>query len=314
MANQRSKADHDTGNEWLAYVNGEIVPESKAVISIFDDGFLRGDAAYDSSRTFNGRIFQLEEHVDRLLDSCRYLRLDPGMSRDDLISISVDLVERNVSKFGNGEDVWISQRVARGITTKPGYRQGATVVLECSPLPIKERAPFYRDGVPLEVSSVRRVPQWAESSRAKIHARLNLVYANLEVRGRNPQAWAILLDENGHLTEGFGGFGFNIFIVRKGELLTPKEIAILPGISRANVLMLAKQLNIPAREADIDLFDIELADEFFVTSTSLCMCPVASINGLRPKHGAVGPITRKLMAAYSEFVGMDFVAQHLAHL
>ena len=300
-------------HEWVAYVNGDIIPEREAKVSIFDDGFMRGDAAYDSSRTFHGRIFQLEEHVDRLLRSCAYIRLDPGMGRQEILDLSEEITRRNAVTLAPSDDMWITQRIARGVTTKEGYREGATVVIECSMLPLAERAVAYRDGVDVCISSVRRNPPWAQSAQAKLQSGLTLILAHLDVQERNPDAWALLLDEDGHLAEGYGGFGFNAFIVRDGVALTPKVKSILPGISRANVLRLAAEIGIPAREADIDLFDVTVAEEMFLTSTSMCILPVRSCNG-RVMEATPGPVTARLQAAYNDFVGLDIAAQSMAHL
>jgi branched-chain amino acid aminotransferase len=122
----------------------------------------------------------------------------------------------------------------------------------------------------------------------------------------------VLLDHQGSLCEGLGS---NIFVVRDGELLTPHERFVLPGVSRATVIELADGLGIPCREADIDLYDAYNADEVFLTSTSLCICPVRSVNGATIADGSVpGPLTKRLSDAYVELVGCDFVAQYLKHV
>ncbi len=139
-----------------------------------------------------------------------------------------------------------------------------------------------------------------------------MIVANQEVESSDPEAWAVLLDMNGNLAEGMGS---NIFVVRDGELLTPREKFVLPGISRQTVIDLARQLDIPVSEADIDLYDSYDADEMFLTSTSLCICPVSQINGVAigSNNQAWGPITQQLAEAYRHFVDCDFVGQYLKH-
>ena len=150
------------------------------------------------------------------------------------------------------------------------------------------------------------------SPRAKAHNYINMVLADMEVKGQNPDAWAILLDTNGNIAEGMGS---NFFIVRNGAVITPREQFVLAGISRQTVIELAQELDIETREADIDLFDAYTADEAFVTSTSFCICPVSSINGATVGEGSVpGPTTDRLLKAYSGLVGVDIVGQYLAHL
>jgi branched-chain amino acid aminotransferase len=179
-------------------------------------------------------------------------------------------------------------------------------------MPVAERAHYYRDGVPVVVPSVRRTSPDALTPRAKSHNYLNLIMGDLEVRAQNPKGWAILLDHHGNLCEGLGS---NIFLVRGGELLTPKENYVLPGVSRQTVIDLAVELGIEFREADLDLFDGYNAEEAFITSTSLCICPVSSINGVTIGGGKVyGPVTKRLIDAYAGLVDCDFVQQYLSKL
>jgi len=132
------------------------------------------------------------------------------------------------------------------------------------------------------------------------------------VKALAPDAWAILLDENGNLAEGLGS---NIFIVREGELFTPSERYVLPGVSRQMTIDCANKLGINCTAGDIDLFDAANAEEMFLTSTSLCILPVRSFNGAAVGDGKTpGSITRKLIDAYSKDVGCDFVGQYLKFL
>jgi branched-chain amino acid aminotransferase len=158
---------------------------------------------------------------------------------------------------------------------------------------------------------VRRTPPWAVSPRVKSHNYLNVVMAELEVKQAQPAAWALLLDERGNLAEGANS---NIFLVRGQKLLTPREQFVLPGITRSTVMGLAKDLGLGVAETDLDLRDAYLADEAFLTSTSLCVCGVASINGRPLRNGAFGPVTTELSKAFGRLVGMDVRGQYLAYL
>ena len=297
-------------SERVAYVNGHIVPESEAVVSIRDRGFLQGDAVFDTTRTFGGRIFRLDEHLDRFFNSLKYMRINPGLTKDDFARLTMEVLNANLPLLDDDDDYWVSQRVSRGVRVDGEDRP--TVVIECVPLPFKARARYYRDGLPVIVPSVRRTPPESQSPRAKVHNYVNLVQAELEVRSQNPDAWPILLDTNGNLAEGPGS---NIFIVKDGAVMTPKEQFVLAGISRRVTIELAQELGIEVHETDIDLFDAYTADEAFVTSTSFCICPVSSFNGSTVADGAVpGPVTDRLTRAYSGMVELDVAAQYLARL
>ncbi len=302
-------------NERVAYFNGAILPESEARVSLRDRGFIYGDAAFDTARTFAHRIFKLEEHIERFYRSLRYLRIEPGIGADEMARISEQVVERNRHLLGPDDDYWITQRVTRGIEAPEGdapLEAGPTVIVECEPLPLQSRAPLFRDGIEVVTPSVRRTPPEALSPRAKTHNYLNLIMADLEAKARAPGAWAVLLDGAGKLTEGLGS---NFVILHEGTLLTPEPRFVLGGISRETVIALARKIGLPVEETAIDLHDVANASEAFLTATSLCLCPVRSVNGQPLREGRVpGPVTEKLTEAYIDLVGFDFVAQYLRRL
>lgn len=301
----------DQGN--VVFFNGNLVPEAQAGISIRDRGYLYGDAAFDATRTFHGKPFKLREHIDRLYDSLRYLRIDPGMGKDEMEHWSLEVAGHNYPLLPPNQDLWVTQRISRGIeSSEPGPTLRPTVLIETHAIPFARRAALYRDGIRLITPSVPRVPPRFLSPRAKTHNYLNLILGELEAHGTDPDSWAVLLDESGNLTEGRGS---NVFLIKDGVVSTPQGQFVLEGITRGMVLELSAGLELEVAERDLDLFDAYTADEVFLTSTSLCICPVASVNGAPVGGGRVpGPITRRLMAAFIDLVGMDYVAQYLAHL
>lgn len=303
-------------NERIAYFNGRYVPESEVLVPFRDRSFLYGDGCFDLTRTFGHRLFKLREHVDRLYRSLRYLRLDPGMGPQEMCRVTEEVFERNRHLLGPDDDYWVGQRISRGVKAVDGdnwEHYGTTVICECMPLPFKERAAYYRDGIRVQVPSVRRTPPSSLTPRAKTHNYLNLLVAEHEVHSHDPAAWAVLLDTNGNLCEGLGS---NIFIVKDGVVFTPHERMVLAGISRQTAIEMARQEGLEVREADLDLYDAYNADEIFITSTSFCICPVVSVNGARIGEEArvYGPVTKKLIDAYVRFVDHDFVAQYLRRL
>ena len=292
--------------ERFTYLNGEILPESEAKIPFRDRGFILGDAVFDTTRTFGGEIFRLDEHLDRFLNSLKYMRMEPNLSKNEWQYLTMKILELNLPLLDKNDDYWVSQRVSRG------DGKNYTVIVESLPLPFKQRAKYYKDGLPTIVPSIRRTPPDSMSPRAKVHNYINLVQAELEVQSRDPDAWPILLDSNGNISEGPGA---NIFIIKNGVITTPKEQKILAGISRQAAIDLAQELSIELHEEDIDLFDVYTADEAFITSTSFCIVPVSSINGAEiGSTGLPGPITDRLQKAYSGMVGIDFVEQYLSRL
>ena len=301
--------------ERIAYFNGEFLPESKVCISFRDRGFNLGDAVFDAERTFGGEIFRLKAHIDRLYRSLEKASIDPGLTPQEMTDITQETVARNLPLLGPGEDYWVMQRVTRGLNVVGGelwQSTGATVIVECTPLPLRARAPMLRDGLDVFTPSLRRVPPESLDPNIKSHNYLNLVMADLEVRDHSSHAWAILLDTRGYVSEGIGS---NVFFVQDGELLIPKAAYVLPGVSRAVVLELAAAEGIPVRETDISPEQARDSDEAFITSTSFCICPVRSYDrAMLDAHGVPGPVTRQLSDAFSREAGFDFVGQYLGAL
>ncbi|WP_395677601.1 aminotransferase class IV [Inquilinus sp.] len=298
----------------VAYFNGRFMPEREVLIPYRDLSALRGYGAFDLTRTFHGRAFRLKEHVERLYRSLRYLDIDCGLPFDEMMALSEETLDRNRPLLTERDDYWIGQRISAGVQAigDEGWDHvGPNVIIECCPLPIARRAHLFRDGIQVVTPATPRTPARALSPRAKMNQYLNMILAGNDVKRLNPNAWALLLDETGNLAEGEGN---NIFLVSGGVLLTPRSQNILPGISRATVIEIAGSLGIEVRETDLDLYDAAVADEMFIASTSLCLCPVSSFNGRRIGTAIPGPVTQRLTAGYIDMVGCDFVQQHLSWL
>ncbi len=305
----------ERANQRIAYFNGRYVPEIEVRVPYRDRSFLYGDGCFDMTRTFNGKPFKVKEHIERFYRSLAYLRIDIGMSAADMTEVTHEVLRRNQHLLQEGDDFWLGQRVSRGVAAvgDEGWENtGPNVIVDCRPLPFKQRAKHYRDGIKVIVPSVRRTPPYALSPRTKTHNYLNMVMADMEVHAQDPEAWAVLLDENGNLCEGLGS---NVFVVKNGRLMTPRERYVLAGVSRATVIELARELKIDVEERDLDLYDAYTADEMFLTSTSLCLCGVSSVNGAQIGGGKIpGPMTKRLLDAYSELVSCDIAGQYLRRL
>ena len=301
-------------NTRVAWFNGTIMPEGQVMVPFRDKSWKSGDGAFDMTRTFNGAPFRLTEHIDRFYRSLRYVRIDPGMSPREMVTITEDVVARNEHLRASHGDWWVTQRISRGVDAvgDEGWQHtGPNLVIDVSPLPLAARARMYRDGAEIMTTTVRRTAPSMLSPRAKMNNYMNMIVAGQPIKAARPDAWPLLLDENGNLAEGQGS---NIFIVQDGTLRTPREHYVLPGVSRQMTIDLAGKLGIPCAEADIDLFDAANADEMFLTSTSLCILPVHLFDGQEVGGASwtgAGPVTRRLIAAYVAAVGCDFIQQYL---
>ena len=311
----------EAANQRIAYYNGEYLPEGEIRIPFRDRGFLYGDGAFDMTRTFGGEIFKLREHVERLYRSLKALRIDAGLTEEQMTEITREVLRRNAHFLSERTDYWVAQRISRGVAAvgDEGWDEhGATVIVECLPLPLKARATYYRDGVDLVLSPIRRTAPDMLTPRAKTLNYLNLISANMAAThptrdsAEPDNLYTVLLDVHGNLAEGLGA---NLFLVIDGECFTPREQFVLPGVSRQTAMELARAQDIPMIEKDLDLHDAYNADEIFLTSTSMCIVPVRSFCGAPVGDATVpGPITKRLSDAYVDFVDFDFVAQYLKHL
>jgi branched-chain amino acid aminotransferase len=298
----------------VAFINGQLMPESQAMISIRDKGVVYGDGVFDTARTFNGKLFRLQQHIDRLYESLDYARIDPGMSKGQMTEATHLVMEQNLPVLREHEDYWVTQRVTTGQQYFDGEIDGdgaPTVIIDCIPLPLRARAGFFKNGIPVAVSERPKISAAALSPNAKTNNYLNMMLAQREVSEHYPGAWALMPDPHGNLAEGAG---CNFFTVIDGVLQTPEKEFVLAGISRDVVFELCADLDIPIQEKTITIEQALTASEGFFTSTSLCVCPLGSINGRAYPAAVPGPITAKIMQAFSELVDFDFAGQYLRFL
>ncbi len=291
------------------YLSGKIVPESEAKISIFDSAVMLGDSLTESTRTFLHLPFRLDEHLTRLYRSLKVSRVDPGLSLGELKRITLDVLDVNLSRMGSDDDCWIVHNISRGLM-KPGpsssQTNAATVMIFTNHMDLRGWARYYTEGCHAVTSMSRAVPAQSLDARIKNRSRLFYTLADTEARLMDPDAQCVILDVDGYVSENKGG---NLFAVIDGELVTPTTENCLAGISRRTALELADKIGIPIREARLQVYDFYTADEVFFTSTPYCIMPATKFNGLPVGDGKVGPVTNRLLAAWSALVGMDIVAQ-----
>ena len=290
------------------YFNGEWIPYRKVMINPEDRGFTLADVVFDVCRTFNGKPFALEHHIDRMYRSLQYVRIDPGMTSEEMTSICEEAVQRNHKYLKEAGDFTIHPWVTRGVG---GVNDSIpTVCISIKPVNFAAFAKAYVDGVKAVIAKTRSYSTDMMDPKVKHHNRMNFVLAELEAKDVDPKALPVLMDGNGNLTEGSG---YNVFLVKDGVLKTPKGTSILWGVSRRTVMEVATNIGIQVVEEDLQPYDIYTADEVFFTRTSPRITPVNSIDNRLIGDGKPGPMTKQLLAAHSERVGVDIVDQALHH-
>jgi branched-subunit amino acid aminotransferase/4-amino-4-deoxychorismate lyase len=298
--------------ETLVYLNGRLVPASEAHLAIYDAGLVLGATVTEQTRTFHKRLWRLGNHLDRLFRSLKYTRLDIGLSKEQLAVVSEELVAHNAPLLGESSELGLIHFVTpgeyptyAGMSGRPA-RTTPTVCVHTFPLPFHLWAKKMLVGQHLVTPSIRHVPPQCYDPKMKYRSRMHFYLADQEARLVDPEASALLLDLDGNVTETNAA---NFLIVERGTVVSPTTRNTLPGISRAMVIELCGQLGIPFVERDFQVFDAINADEAFTTSTPYCLMPVTKINGIAIADGKPGPIGRRLLAAWSEVVGLDIAAQ-----
>ena len=292
------------------YISGELVDEAEAKISIFDSAVLLGDTVTESTRTFNYIPFKLEEHIDRLYKSFKLTRIDPQMTKQEMMDVSVNLLEVNKGVYAKNEDCWLVHNVSRGHSITGGNPAlqvtKPTVMIYTQPMNLVLWAPFYTKGCHAVIPSTRMVPSQSLDARIKNRSRLFYTLAEIEAKLVDPEAQSVILDIHGNVAENKGG---NIFMIKSGKLITPTTANCLAGLTRDSTIEIARSLNIDVIESVIQPYDLSTADEMFFTSTPYSIMPATKLQGLEISDGNVGPVTKKLIQGWSDRVGVDIVKQ-----
>lgn len=298
--------------EPLVYLNGRMRPASQASLAIYDAGIVLGATVTEMTRTFQGRLFRLEDHLARLYRSLKYVRIDIGLSPVELAAISEELVAQNSALLDEGEELGLIHFVTPGeYRTYAGSAGGApaagpTVCIHTFPLPYELWAEKLQQGARVVTPSIRHVPPQCYDPKIKYRSRMHYYLADQEARAADPGASALLLDLDGNVTETSGA---NFLIVEQGAIVAPTLRNTLPGVSRRTVIELAGELGIPFAERDFQVYNVMTADEAFLTSTPFCVMPVSHINGALVGSDVPGPVVRRLQQEWSERVGLDIVDQ-----
>jgi len=267
------------------YLNGKFVDKEDAKVSVYDHGLLYGDGIFEGIRVYDGVIFKLKEHIDRLYDSAKSIILKIPHSKEEMEKIVVDTV-----KINNLRDAYIRLVVTRGIGDlglDPEKCPEPTVF--CIAEPMK---PLLGDsGIRVITSSIRRLPVDVLNPAVKSLNYLNSILAKIQANYAGVDE-AFLLDSEGYVAEGTGD---NIFVVKNGVIKTPPlSSSVLKGITRDVVIDLAKDMGYSILEEKLTLHELYVADELFITGTAAELVPVIEIDGRVINNGNIGEITKSL--------------------
>jgi len=279
----------------FASVNGNVVPAEQARVSVLDNGFTFGDAVYETLRTYRGRPFHLDRHLERLGASAARLGFAAPFG-DEVFARRLDEL---LARAGN-EESYIRIILTRGegdISYRFDRVTGPTLVMVVKPFE-PPPARDYAEGIPIVIASVRRNHPRALDPAIKSNNLLNNILAVREGQGRGA-AEAILLNDLGEVAEGASS---NVFVVKAGRVSTPPlDAGILSGITRRIVLDLCRGLGIPAREETLIAADLFAADEVFITSTTKEAAPVRTVDGKLVGAGGPGPVHQRILQAYRDY-------------
>lgn len=273
------------------YIDGKYYPKEEAKVSVFDHGFLYGDGVFEGIRAYSGRIFRLDEHLDRLYDSAKTIDLKASITKDEMAKAIIETCKKN-----NLKDAYIRPIISRGVgdlgldPRKCAKSSVFIIATEWGAM----YGDLYEKGLKAITVSVRRNPAEALPPNVKSLNYLNNIMAKIEANYKGGDE-AIFFDTNGYVCEGSGD---NIFVIKNGVIITPPTLNNLRGITRMVALEIANSLGITVLERNMGYYDLYSADEVFVTGTAAEIAPITWIDGRDIGTGKPGPITRQCMEQF----------------
>ncbi len=292
-------ADDPRNRDIQIYVNGELYPRERALISVFDSGFILGDGVWEGLRVHRGRLAFLDMHLARLFEAAKAIDLDIGLDRTALTAALYRTLAANHMKEG----VHVRLMVTRGLKSTP-YQDPRACIGPATVVIIPEyklpRPEVLTRGVRLFTVHVRRGAPDVQDPKLNSHSKLNCITACIQATKAGADE-ALMLDPHGFVATCNST---HFFIVRHGEVWTSTGKYCIAGITRANVLALCRQAGIPAIEKDFSLTEVYGADEAFVTGTFAGIAPVTEVDGRR-LTAARGPMVERLQRLYLELIERD---------
>lgn len=281
------------------YLNNSFVPKEEAKVSVFDHGLMYGDGIFETLRSYNGTVFRIDSHIDRLFGSAEMIRLAIPKGKDELREVIYQSLKINRLK-----EAYTRISITRGegeIGLDPDLCKEPTIIVISKPLtPYPEE--LYGMGVRIIISAVIRMPPEALDPAVKSLNFLNNIMARISAKDKKTFD-ALMLNAQGYVAETTTG---NIFIVKKGVIITPPlSSGILKGITRSAIIFISRAIGIDLLEQDILPSDLYKADETFLTNTSLEIMPVVEIDGNLIGDGRPGEITMRLLGEYRSIVAQE---------
>lgn len=287
-------------NPMYVYINGELIPQEKATVSVFDHGFVYGDGAFEGLRVDNWVIFRLDEHIDRLYRSAQYLKIQVPISKDEMKEAIAKTVRKSKLRDGYLRPIVTRGQGPLGVEASRNLSKPTIVIIP----QIRKK---FDDHIRLEVgvsaiiASTRRTPAQCVDPQVKSCNYINNILAKMEAWDASVDM-AIMLGVDGFVSEGATE---NIFAVRNGILKTPMTISALDGITRREVIDMAHKNVIPFMETNLTAYELYAADEVFLTGTLTELLPVTQIDGRVIGSGKAGPITRLLETKLRGMIGRE---------
>jgi len=278
------------------YIDGKYYGRADARVSVFDHGLLYGDGVFEGLRIYNGNVFRLKEHINRLYQSAKAIFLEIPVKKDEMESAVMDIVKMNAEKDG-----YVRLIVTRGegpLGIDPTQCKKAAVIIIVDNIQLYPDE-YYKEGIEVITASSRRIPSDSLDPRIKSLNYLNNIMAKLEARQAGCLE-AVMLSREGFVTECTGD---NIFIVKKDELFTPAPYhGALDGITMRTVSEISESLGIRTHETALTRYDLYNADECFMTGTGAEIIPVTKVDSRVIGNGSPGKITQLLIEKFKQYI------------
>jgi branched-chain amino acid aminotransferase len=276
------------------YIDGEFYSEANAKVSVFDHGLLYGDGIFEGIRFYNGRVFRLEEHLERLWDSARSICLEIPISMPEMTEALLETIRQNDMREG-----YIRLIVTRGVGNlglNPAQCKRPSVIIIVAAIALYP-AEMYQKGLTVVTCATRRTNPGALNPAVKSLNYLNNVMARIEANLAGADE-ALMLNDHGNVAECTAD---NVFVIKHGQVFTPPISAgALRGITRSVVFQIAAELGIKVTEAELTRHDVFIADECFLTGTAAEVIPVVKADGRTIGNGQAGPISTRMIARFRE--------------